>query len=130
MIGAITPDNVVNATEAGGAVLVSGSVSGEFSVGDTVSLTVNGVVSTGQVSAGGAFSVAVQGSDLVDNANVRRLRDLGIPVAIGHRAENLGDAQVVVVSSAVKPDNPEVTAARARLRAGPRPGAPQLASAS
>ncbi|SDG44751.1 UDP-N-acetylmuramate--L-alanine ligase [Roseospirillum parvum] len=57
----------------------------------------------------------VQGSDLSDNANVKRLRGLGIPVAIGHAAENLGSAQVVVVSSAVKPDNPEVQAARARL---------------
>jgi UDP-N-acetylmuramate--alanine ligase len=57
----------------------------------------------------------VQGSDLADSGNVRRLQDLGIPVAIGHRAENIGGAQVVVVSSAVKPDNPEIQAARARL---------------
>jgi UDP-N-acetylmuramate--alanine ligase len=57
----------------------------------------------------------VQGSDLQDNANVRRLRGLGIPVAIGHAAENVGEAQVLVASSAVKQDNPEVTAARARL---------------
>jgi len=55
----------------------------------------------------------VQGSDLSDNANVKRLRDKGIPVAIGHKAENLGDAGVVVISSAVKRDNPEVVAARA-----------------
>ena len=54
----------------------------------------------------------VQGSDLSDNANVKRLRELGIIVEIGHRAENLGVAEVVVVSSAVKPDNPEVVAAR------------------
>ena len=58
---------------------------------------------------------AVQGSDLAENANVRRLRALGIAVAIGHGEENLGDAQAVVVSSAVKPDNPEVAAARGRL---------------
>jgi UDP-N-acetylmuramate--alanine ligase len=57
----------------------------------------------------------VQGSDLTDNANVRRLISHGIPVQIGHRAENLGGAQVVVISSAVKRDNPEVMAARARL---------------
>ena len=56
----------------------------------------------------------VQGSDLADSANVRRLVDLGIPVAIGHEAENLGAAEVVVISSAVKPDNPEVIAARVR----------------
>ena len=42
----------------------------------------------------------VQGSDLADSANVRRLIDLGIPVAVGHEAENLGAAEVVVISSA------------------------------
>ena len=56
----------------------------------------------------------VQGSDLADSANVRRLVDLGIPVAVGHEAENLGAAEVAVISSAVKPDNPEVIAARVR----------------
>ncbi len=57
---------------------------------------------------------SVQGSDLSENANVMRLRGLGVPVEIGHREENIGESQVVVVSSAVKPDNPEVTAARTR----------------
>jgi len=57
----------------------------------------------------------VQGTDQAENANVKRLRDLGINVWVGHRAENLGEAQVVVVSTAVKPDNPEVLAARQRL---------------
>lgn len=57
----------------------------------------------------------VQGSDLAEGANTRRLVDLGIKVAIGHRADNVGAAQVVVVSSAVKKDNPEVLAARSRL---------------
>ncbi|HEY1433545.1 MAG TPA: UDP-N-acetylmuramate--L-alanine ligase [Stellaceae bacterium] len=56
----------------------------------------------------------VQGSDLIDSANVRRLSDLGISVAVGHEAENLGTAEVVVISSAVKSDNPEVIAARVR----------------
>src|SRR3546814_7414658 len=40
----------------------------------------------------------VQGSDMSDNANVQRQRKMGVQVAIGHRAENLGAAQVVVVS--------------------------------
>jgi UDP-N-acetylmuramate--alanine ligase len=56
----------------------------------------------------------VQGSDLAEGANVRRLRELGLPVAVGHEAGNLGAAEVVVISSAVKSDNPEVAAARAR----------------
>jgi UDP-N-acetylmuramate--alanine ligase len=57
----------------------------------------------------------VQGSDLADGANTRRLADLGIKIHIGHRAENVGNAQVIVVSSAVKKDNPEVLAARSRF---------------
>ena len=57
---------------------------------------------------------AVQGSDQSDGANVRRLREKGITVHIGHRAENLGDAEVVVASSAIKQDNPERVAARER----------------
>lgn len=57
----------------------------------------------------------VQGSDIADSANVKRMRDLGINVAIGHAAENIADASVVVISSAVKGDNPEVIAARERL---------------
>ncbi|MDQ2801258.1 MAG: UDP-N-acetylmuramate--L-alanine ligase, partial [Pseudomonadota bacterium] len=56
----------------------------------------------------------VQGSDLADGGNVRRLIEIGIPVAVGHDAANLGAAEVVVISSAVRPDNPEVAAARAR----------------
>jgi len=57
----------------------------------------------------------VQGSDIAEGYNVTRLREAGIPVMIGHDAENLGNAQVVVVSTAVKKDNPEVQAARQRL---------------
>src|SRR3954452_14288253 len=56
----------------------------------------------------------VQGSDLAESANTRRLAGLGIPVRVGHSGDNLGEAKVVVVSSAVKPDNPEVLAARSR----------------
>ncbi len=56
----------------------------------------------------------VQGSDASDSANVRRLREKGAAVAIGHAAENLGFAEVVVVSTAIKRDNPELVAARTR----------------
>ena len=58
---------------------------------------------------------SVQGSDLAENANVGRLRSLGIAVAIGHDVANLGEAEVVVVSSAVATNNPEVDAARRQL---------------
>lgn len=56
----------------------------------------------------------VTGSDVADSANVKRLRDKAIKVAIGHKAENIDGADVVVVSSAIKPDNSELVAARAK----------------
>ncbi len=56
----------------------------------------------------------VQGSDLGEGANTQRLAALGIPVMVGHKADNLGAAEVVVVSSAIPADNPEIAAARAR----------------
>src|SRR5487761_2650247 len=56
----------------------------------------------------------VTGSDVADSANVKRLRDKNIKVAIGHKAENIDGADVVVVSSAIKRDNPELVAARAK----------------
>jgi UDP-N-acetylmuramate--alanine ligase len=57
----------------------------------------------------------VQGSDIAKSANVQRLRKLGVKVTIGHAPANVDEAQVVVISSAVKPDNPEVLAARERF---------------
>jgi len=56
----------------------------------------------------------VQGSDMAENANVERLRAMGVKVFKGHAAENLGDARIVVISSAIKPDNPELREARSR----------------
>ena len=58
---------------------------------------------------------AVSGSDLSEGNATRRLAGLGAQVRIGHAAENVSDADVVVISSAVKADNPEVLAARGRL---------------
>jgi UDP-N-acetylmuramate--alanine ligase len=57
----------------------------------------------------------VQGSDQAESANVQRLRLKGIQVHVGHKAENLGDAEVVVVSTAIKKNNPELIAAREKL---------------
>jgi len=54
----------------------------------------------------------VQGSDVAESANVKRLRDLGINVTVGHAAQNVDNAAVLVVSSAIKRDNPELIAAR------------------
>jgi UDP-N-acetylmuramate--alanine ligase len=54
----------------------------------------------------------ISGSDIADNAMVRHLRDLGIDITIGHRSENVAEAHVVVVSTAIDEDNPEIEAAR------------------
>lgn len=53
----------------------------------------------------------ITGSDLSDNAVARRLRSLGITVYTGHASEQIAGADVVVTSTAVKADNPEITAA-------------------
>ncbi|MDR2111658.1 MAG: UDP-N-acetylmuramate--L-alanine ligase [Candidatus Accumulibacter sp.] len=72
----------------------------------------SGMSGIAEVLANLGFSVS--GSDLVDSATTRRLAGLGIRVHIGHAAENIGDADAVVMSTAVGDDNPEALAARAR----------------
>lgn len=56
----------------------------------------------------------VTGSDRKETETTRRLRAIGIRISIGHREENIGDAHVVVISSAVPMNNPEVVAAQSR----------------
>jgi UDP-N-acetylmuramate--alanine ligase len=56
----------------------------------------------------------VQGSDASEGANVVRLREKGVKVTVGHKAENVNGADVLVVSTAIKRDNPELMAARAQ----------------
>ena len=56
----------------------------------------------------------ISGSDLADSTTLRRLSGLGIQTQVGHSAENVKGADAVVTSTAVKSDNPEVLAARAR----------------
>jgi UDP-N-acetylmuramate--alanine ligase len=58
---------------------------------------------------------SVQGSDVAESANVKRLRKLGVAIHVGHDGNNLGDARVVVISTAVKAGNSEVQAARHRM---------------
>ena len=86
-----------------------------LSIGTLHFVGIGGIGMSGIAEVLHNLGYVVQGSDISDSANVRRLREAGISVAIGHAAENLGDAQVVIVSTAVKADNPEVLAARARL---------------
>jgi UDP-N-acetylmuramate--alanine ligase len=62
-----------------------------------------------------ALGYKVQGSDVSASSNVERLRGLGIEVMVGHDAANIDNAAVIVVSTAIRKDNPEIVAARARL---------------
>ncbi|MDE2598318.1 MAG: UDP-N-acetylmuramate--L-alanine ligase [Rhodocyclaceae bacterium] len=71
-----------------------------------------GMSGIAEVLANQGFKVS--GSDLADNATTRRLKGLGVNVMQGHAAENVAMADALVVSTAVKEDNPEVVAARAR----------------
>jgi UDP-N-acetylmuramate--alanine ligase len=64
-----------------------------------------------EIMAGQGYRVS--GSDLAENAVTARLRSHGVAVHIGHAAGQLADAEAVVISSAVRPDNPELVAARA-----------------
>ncbi len=73
---------------------------------------IGGIGMSGIAEVMHSLGYQVQGSDVAESANVLRLRELGISVLKGHHGDNLGDARVVVVSSAVKSDNPEVVAAR------------------
>ena len=56
----------------------------------------------------------ITGSDINESDTLARIRSYGIPVHMGHRAENIGDAEVVVYTAAAKQDNPELVAARAK----------------
>ncbi|MCI5049157.1 MAG: UDP-N-acetylmuramate--L-alanine ligase [Rickettsiales bacterium] len=92
-----------------------------FPVGKTMSLDIGLIhfVGIGGIGMSGIAEVLhnlgyrVQGSDVSDSPNVERLRGLGIDVKIGHQESNVDEAAVVVISSAIKPENPEVKQARA-----------------
>jgi UDP-N-acetylmuramate--alanine ligase len=86
-----------------------------LSIGTIHFVGIGGIGMSGIAEVLHTLGYAVQGSDIAESANVRRLRAQGIRVSVGHEAANLGDAQVVVVSTAVKSDNPEVVAARQHL---------------
>ena len=66
------------------------------------------------------------GSDTSESDTLQRIRSYGIPVSMGHRAENIGDAELVVYTAAVKQDNPELVA-RAK-RASRRSSAPSCSA--
>ncbi|MEQ1931901.1 MAG: UDP-N-acetylmuramate--L-alanine ligase [Parvularculaceae bacterium] len=85
-----------------------------FDVGVVHFIGIGGIGMSGIAEVMHNLGYSVRGSDIAESANVARLRDKGIEVFIGHRPENVEGADAIVVSTAVKRDNPEVLAARAR----------------
>jgi UDP-N-acetylmuramate--alanine ligase len=86
-----------------------------LSIGTLHFVGIGGIGMSGIAEVLHNLGYSVQGSDVADSANVKRMRAMGIPVSVGHAADNIGDARVIVVSSAIKNDNPEIMAARAKL---------------
>lgn len=85
-----------------------------FEVGVVHFVGVGGVGMSGVAELMRNLGYEVRGSDIAENAYVRRLREKGVPVVIGHDPRNVEGADAVVVSTAIRADNPEVRAARAR----------------
>ena len=83
-----------------------------LSIGTIHFVGIGGIGMSGIAEVLNNLGYKVQGSDAADGANVKRLREKGIDCFVGHRAENIGAAEVVVVSTAIKRDNPELVAAR------------------
>jgi len=75
---------------------------------------IGGIGMSGIAEVLGNLGYTVQGSDASEGANVIRLREKGIKVTVGHNADNVAGADVLVVSTAIKRDNPELLAARAQ----------------
>ena len=83
----------------------------ETDIGTIHFVGIGGIGMSGIAEVMHNLGYTVQGSDIAESASVERLRARGIKVLIGHAAANLGDAAVVVTSTAVRRDNPEVAAA-------------------
>jgi UDP-N-acetylmuramate--alanine ligase len=83
-------------------------------VGPIHFIGIGGIGMSGIAEVMANLGFKVQGSDIAEGYVVQGLRDKGIDVFVGHKAENLGDAAVVVVSTAIKPGNPEVDLALER----------------
>ncbi|GAA4764579.1 UDP-N-acetylmuramate--L-alanine ligase [Stakelama sediminis] len=86
----------------------------ETDIGTIHFIGIGGIGMSGIAEVMHNLGYSVQGSDIAESYVVQGLRDYGIPIAIGHKPENLGDAAVVVTSTAVKRGNPEVEAALER----------------
>ncbi|WP_321488348.1 UDP-N-acetylmuramate--L-alanine ligase [uncultured Hyphomonas sp.] len=84
-----------------------------FDLGPAHIVGIGGIGMSGIADVMITMGYDVQGSDIRDSDNIERLRQRGAKVFIGHKAENVKGAGTVIISSAIKGDNPEVAAARA-----------------
>ncbi|MEZ5921373.1 MAG: UDP-N-acetylmuramate--L-alanine ligase [Parvularculaceae bacterium] len=85
-----------------------------FDVGVMHFVGIGGIGMSGIAEVMKNLGYDVRGSDVAEGPNIHRLREKGIPIVIGHSPKNVEGAGAVVVSTAIKRDNPEVLAARAR----------------
>lgn len=83
-----------------------------LTIGKIHFIGIGGIGMSGIAEVLHSLGYEVQGSDMSDSANVKRLRDQGIDVFVGHEAQNVKDAAIVVISSAIKDENSELKAAR------------------
>ena len=96
-----------------------------FDLGPAHIVGIGGIGMSGIADVMLTMGYQVQGSDISESANVQRLREKGAKVFIGHKGENVKGAGTVIISSAIRKDNPEVLAARAAgMRALAYVGAP------
>ncbi len=84
-----------------------------FPVGPAHIVGIGGIGMSGIADVMLTMGYTVQGSDVAESANVERLRQRGVKIFIGHKPENVDGAGTVIVSSAIRRDNPEIRAARA-----------------
>src|SRR5204863_2935758 len=85
-----------------------------FDLGPVHFVGIGGIGMSGIAEIMLRIGYTVQGSDAKASANTERLEKLGAKVFIGHAATHVDGASALVFSSAVKPDNPEMAAARAK----------------
>lgn len=85
-----------------------------FDVGVVHFVGIGGIGMSGIAEVMHNLGYAVRGSDVAEGPTVQRLREKGISIVIGHAPENIDGAEAVIISTAIKQDNPEVAAARAR----------------
>ncbi len=85
-----------------------------FGVGVVHFVGIGGIGMSGIAEVMHNLGYEVRGSDVAESPNVQRLREKGIEITIGHAPDNVNGAEAVIISTAIKRDNPEVAAARAR----------------